>query len=205
MTSSIQSQANSISTPPLMGNTCAAMWILDSRATDHIGCSLLFYTSHKRIKLVLVYLPNGNTLTCSHFGIVCLSNSLVVHNVLFSPNFSFNLISITKLTSHQYCQLIFSPNLCVIQDISTLKRIGTTRVEGGLYILKDSGCTCNSPTLPSFIRNTIADKTFDLWHFRLGHTPLDRINVIHNKFPIVLCTNKDLICDICHFAKQKTI
>lgn len=47
-------------------------------------------------------------------------------------------------------------------------------------------------------------RDFDLRHFRLGHAPLERIDVIHESFPDIKCT-KDLLCQICLLAKQKKL
>ena len=44
---------------------------------------------------------------------------------------------------------------------------------------------------------------FDLWHFRLGHIPHDKLLVIHQKSPFVQSSFDHKECDICYFAKQK--
>jgi len=41
-----------------------------------------------------------------------------------------------------------------------------------------------------------------IWHFQLGHVSNKCIDVIMTKFPFVKY-NKSIVCDVCHFAKQK--
>ena len=83
-------------------------WILDTGATDHIYYSLDFFTTYTSISPIQVRLPNGSHTCASLAGSVCLFDDLVLHSVLYLPSFSFNLISVTKLTSSLRCQLTFT-------------------------------------------------------------------------------------------------
>ena len=85
------------------GTTDVGHWILDSGATNHICHSLHYFTSYKMINPINVHLPNGSQLTCSYFGTIHFNNLLYLHNVLYIPEFSFNLISVTKLTKSLNC------------------------------------------------------------------------------------------------------
>jgi len=89
-------------------------WILDSGATDHICISLANFVSYKCIKPVLINLPNGNKVFANYSGTVVLNCKLHLSNVLYVPQFSFNLISVSKISSNLNCRLIFSSNECVI-------------------------------------------------------------------------------------------
>ncbi|KAJ0034730.1 hypothetical protein Pint_25880 [Pistacia integerrima] len=81
--------------------TCSRspLWIVDTGATDHIAHSLSSFDSYKQIKPILVTLPNGSNINAQYSGVVSLTDKLVLTNVLYIPEFSFNLISVTKLTS----------------------------------------------------------------------------------------------------------
>ena len=65
------------------------------------------------------------------------------------PQFSFNLISISKLTHTLNCSISFFPNYCLIQDLLTKLIIGRGRESGGLYILEtnvaESDCSGVTP------------------------------------------------------------
>lgn len=104
--SKIPSITNSVSTSPLVLNSLSStangksltLWILDTRATDHISFNLSAFTSYKSIIPIFVTLPDGSQLSASISGSVHLTPSLVLHNVLYIPSFNVNLISIAKLS-----------------------------------------------------------------------------------------------------------
>ena len=60
----------------------------------------------------LVQLPNEESTQVTHIGIVVLSSSLTLTNVLCVPSFSFNLLSVSTLTHSQpYCLVFLSTYL----------------------------------------------------------------------------------------------
>lgn len=70
------------------------------------------------------------------FGTVHFSRFLFLTDVLYVPEFTFNLISNTKLTAVLQCCIIFKSTSCFIQDLTTLKMIGSAKVVEGLYTYK---------------------------------------------------------------------
>lgn len=124
------------------GNICAISklhksncWILDTGATDHVCCSLSKFQTYKRIKPISVKLPDGSQVVANFYGTVTFSNSLYLLDVLFTPSFSFNLISVSRLTQSLLCKLTFRKPKCEIQDIITLRMTGVAELKGGLYVL----------------------------------------------------------------------
>lgn len=77
----------------------ASSWIIDTGATDHM-CSHKHLMSNLRSLNYPVHIsiPNGNFLKVTHIGSVVLSPTLTLQNVLFVPNFHYNLLSVSKLT-----------------------------------------------------------------------------------------------------------
>ena len=73
-------------------------WILDNGATDHMVHSIHLLSSITFLVHISVKLPNGDIVQVTHIGTVKLSTTLTLDNVLCVPTFSFNLISISKLT-----------------------------------------------------------------------------------------------------------
>ena len=73
-------------------------WILDNGATDHMIHSLAFFTSITYVVQISVRLLNGDMTKVTHIGIGQLSSTLILDNMVCIPSFSFNLISISKLT-----------------------------------------------------------------------------------------------------------
>ena len=108
-------------------------WILDSGATDHVSSSQTNFHSYHQINPITVKLLNGHLVHATHLGTIQLSTFITLHDVLYVPAFTFNLISISKLVSSTNCKLIFSSNICILQDMTTKVRIGTAEVSCGLY------------------------------------------------------------------------
>lgn len=130
-----------------------------------------------------------------------------LHNVLYIPQFQFNLISFYQLTQSLKCKIIFSHGFCGIQDHHTHQMIWHVKLVNNLYVLTQSpstfNCT-NSLSIPSTVatvNSKQSDFVFYIWYFRLGHPSLKIMQLIYNIFPYVTF-NKSLICDSCHFAKQ---
>lgn len=112
--------------------------MVDTGATHHICCNLSSFRSHKKIDSKVI-LPNSFTISVTNIGTVWLSNNLHITNVLFVPNFQFNLLSISSLTSQIPCFVSFMNDACHIQDIHCTKTIGIGKRVGNLYVLEDSG------------------------------------------------------------------
>lgn len=89
-------------------------WILDTGAIDHICSTLFVFQSYKRIRPVTVNLPNGSTIVSNFSGSVFFSKDFYLTDVPYIPDFSFNLISISKLTESLSCKLIFPHDACHI-------------------------------------------------------------------------------------------
>lgn len=109
-------------------------WVIDSAATDHMsGISSLFTHIQSSSSLSPVTVADGSTVPIRGIGTVEPSPSLSLSSVLYIPSFSFNLMSVSKLTKHLHCCLIASLSSVVLQDLRTRKTIGTGREENGLY------------------------------------------------------------------------
>ena len=65
-----------------------------------------------------VYLPNGEQALVTNVGTLHISSTLILTDVLCVPSFTFNLISVSKLTKSLYCCLIFLGDCCFIQDLA---------------------------------------------------------------------------------------
>jgi len=184
-------------------------WILDSGATDHICSSLTHFTLYHQINHISVKLPNGNQVIANYSGSVFINQNHVLDNVLYIPNFTFNLLSIAKLIDNLSCVIIFYSNGCHIKDKNFLKVIRLAKMQDRLYILRVPSYQnlqikpVKSPHITNTVNFTASDLE-TLWHFWLGHVSNKSIDVIKNKFPFVKY-NKSFICDICPFAKQKRL
>ena len=78
--------------------------------------SLQFFTSITSIVHFSVKLPNGDMAKVTHIGTIKLTPTLTLKNVLCIPSFSFNLVSISKLTQSPSCCYIFLSHYGFIQE-----------------------------------------------------------------------------------------
>jgi len=151
-------------------------WQVDSGANEHICSSLHFLSSPYTIKPVCVNLPNGNTVTIHIADTVVFSPSFQITNVLYSPHFKVNLISVAKICISSHCFVKFLPNHDIIQDLNSNRMIGLADKCDGLYKLRVplsvvSHCSIppnnDSKSVNSSSVSFIPESA--LWHFRLGH------------------------------------
>ena len=86
--------------------------------------------------------------------------SIPLTSVLSLPNFSFNLMSVSKLTQALKCYILLFLDFCLFQDLMTKQIIGRGGEFGGLYIL--------DPIVPRPIACSGVTTPFET-HCRLGH------------------------------------
>jgi len=148
-------------------------WIIDSGAWDHICNSMNWFKRHKKINPINVQLPNESFARVEIAAEVHIFGFLILHNVLYLPQFNFNLISISKLAKLNYC-FSLSGDVCYIQD-SQKKVIGSGKLKQGLYHIEDStnnidkDFITSANSVSSTFCSAVSVPESALWHFRLGH------------------------------------
>jgi len=195
--SHIQSSSNNIS---IHKDQQGKVWILDTGATDHVTHDLNQFSTFYKIKLVTVRLPNNFTVIVEYAGTKYFNNDFIIYNVLYIPDFSFNLIYVQSLIKDLNYRLIFSNEHCQIQHNTSYKTIGRASMLKGLYHL-DNCPSISEDYLPLNTTLNCSKNSVNIWHHRLGH-PCDSVmKQICKVFPYVNDSCKD-ICDICHYSKQ---
>ncbi|KAF5471273.1 hypothetical protein F2P56_011717 [Juglans regia] len=168
-------------------------WIVDTGATDHMVCSTSFFSSITCSTKTFVKLPNGSHVEATHIGTVHLSDNIILTGVLCVPSFSFNLLSVGKLTHDSSLCLVFSGQFCFIQVLSSWTTIGLAKIQCGLYFLLPSTLqnkavnqtTSNSLKVfplssnPRFC-SAVTQQDFNLWHLRLGHLSDQKLRAIQS-------------------------
>lgn len=99
-------------------------WVIDTGATSHICHD--FSLLSKPVKLeptIPVSLLDGTLRHSTHKRTLRLCNNLILRDVLYIPKFSYNMISIKKLTQVSNTYISFYPNYCFVQDLTTNKKI----------------------------------------------------------------------------------
>ncbi|CAN1280565.1 Retrovirus-related Pol polyprotein from transposon RE1 [Linum perenne] len=190
-------------------------WIIDTGASDHICSSMSILTNPIPISHITVTLPNGSSLSATNTGSVRLSSHLQLSNVLYVPGFSFNLLSVSRLTQSLNVSVEFCVQQCRILDLLSQKMIGIAYQTRGLYLLLP-----DSSISPSFfhvvpsplavvpivaaVQLNLTPQNLDMWHCRLGHPSSPRIQMIHKHNPSVTLPSHSH-CSVCHLAKQKNL
>src|SRR2546430_1141753 len=121
------------------------------------------------------------------------SKDFYLTNVLYIPDFSFNLNSVISLIRQLQCILLLMDNVCLIQKKNFLRKIGLTKIIGGLYIYQYDQA---QPFIKSVMAvsnvspNNCYNKDFrdeDLWHYRLGYLSFNRLNELQKLFIGIKC------------------
>ncbi|RVW72021.1 Retrovirus-related Pol polyprotein from transposon RE1 [Vitis vinifera] len=114
--------------------------------------------------LPTVTLSNGSQTVAKGIGLTHPLPSLPLTSVIYTPECSFNLISIRKITHTLNCSITFSDKICDLVGLEYGKTIGIGRESQGLYHL-------TSPSSPAIYISTDAPL---LIHSRLGHPSLSK-------------------------------
>ncbi|KAL4289778.1 hypothetical protein GQ457_14G021700 [Hibiscus cannabinus] len=187
-------------------------WILDSGATDHMCSDFLSLINPLSCLSAsrLVFLPNGKHAQITHTSSINLFPNCMLHNVLHIPDFTHNLISVSKLTKDLGCVVLFYPDFCLLQDISSGKMRGIGKLCDGLYyffpphVISSLPAVCNSTvaSIPSTVASctTAQSNKTELWHARLGHATYTKLHKL--SFPDSIQTEPIKQCTICPLAKQ---
>ena len=160
-------------------------WIIDSGATNHVCSSLQLLDSWRDLAEgdYTMRVGTGDAVSARAVGVSSLNflNNcyLLLNNVLFIPGFRRNLISVSKLLDDGF-SISFNNNLVVISRNGLT--ICTGNSENNLYVLRP--LTHNSllntemfkVEKPKTKRQKISHDDTYLWHLRLGHINLDRID-----------------------------
>lgn len=92
-------------------------WIIDIGSSRHICYSKSLFESLHLVTKTFVSLLNKSVISVNFSGTIWLSQHLVIKDVLFMPEFQFNLLFVSSLLLDSDFTLLFSKSLCLIQDI----------------------------------------------------------------------------------------
>jgi len=110
-----------------------SFWLIDLGANEHICSTLSHLSSFYQIKPVYVTLPNCSSVIVNHAGNIPFSSQFHLTNVLYSPSFKLNFISVAKFCQSLSSNVQFSFDKCIIQDQISMKMIGLANKMDDLY------------------------------------------------------------------------
>jgi hypothetical protein len=174
-------------------------------ATNH-GCySLNLFSSYTKVRPIPVKLPNGSIVKIGIVGDIHIIDSLILTNAFYLPHFTYNLLSVSKVTNQLSCTFTFANSVYAIYD-SQQRMIGSGKLLNDLYYLEGTHSSLHK--LSKFSSGIVCATLFipqsALWHFRFGHASSARLEIMNKLYPSI-CVNKDCFCDVCHLAKQKKL
>jgi len=170
--------------------------VIDSGAIHHVSHDKSLFLNLDTSVVSAVNLPAGPTVRISGVGTLRLNDDILLKNILFIPEFRLNLISISSLTDDIGSRVIFDKTSCEIQDPIKARMLGQGRRIANLYVLDIED--------PIVSVNAVVD--ISMWHRRLGHASLQRLDVISDSLGTTKPKNKGSdYCHVCHLAKQRKL
>ncbi|KAL2249992.1 UNVERIFIED_CONTAM: Copia protein [Sesamum indicum] len=195
--------------PTAFMNKIENTWVIGSGASAHMCANAALFDFLKPLdNETSIKLPNGIVQKVKLAGNIRLTKSILLTEVLYVPDFKYNLLSANRLCRDNPFKVIFTKDDCTMQDLQTNHVIAVGRQENRLYILgmdkiKDTDLTNNVEDITKTgDRETHMLKTVDirnLWHSRLGHAGMDVVKKLH-----LYDDNKtdQIKCIVCPLAKQ---
>lgn len=164
----------------LCSATIYTKFSVDNWYWSHGSCGLLLisFLFLQTCAQFICHFAHWTTSRCSFVSTVHLTPFLTLFDVLHVPNFSLNLISASKLTSHSHCCLLFQNNSCIIQDLRSWMFIGVARQNKGLYYMNLVDVPAKA-TPPSTICNLSTLVDSETWNNLLGHLSDARLKLLH--------------------------
>ena len=204
----------------LMSDMSHINWIIDIGASNHMVHNFGLMSQSANLDVqggMRVNLPTGDQVSISHIGESLVLKDKVVKDVLFVPEFKYNLLSVSQLTKLLKCAVVFFPDFCIFPDLFNGRVLGIGKENEGLYILKKDVTTklsngqvssgeCAKKAACKRIKpigfSSTVDSLSSLWHKRLGHAPL-KVLIRIKKLNIVSVHEHH--CSICPIAKQSRL
>lgn len=180
-------------------DTKSCDWFIDSGATAHMTRHETILQNKCRPKISEVRVANDEKLTISGVGdvkqLIKVENqksAITLKEVQYIPGICANLISVSQIVNKGN-EVLFNKNGCKIFD-SNKNIIATGSMVNNMFKLdvveNEVACTVRP--------KNISDDLFNLWHRRLGHACVSKLN-------LVLGTSvqaKDFKCVTCMEGKQ---
>ncbi|KAF7833313.1 Retrovirus-related Pol polyprotein from transposon TNT 1-94 [Senna tora] len=147
-------------------------WVIDSGASSHVTGNLDLLKNLRAIRgLNTVTLPDGSVKTVKSVGTAELTDKLKLQNVLFVPNFRYNLIFVSKMVTDSNVEVKFHSSSYVMQDQLSNQIIAEGKLEKNLFVLSK-----NSNVVLNNVDRQVKDASLSsgknkvgVWHNRMGH------------------------------------
>jgi GAG-pre-integrase domain len=179
-------------------------WIIDSGASRHVIGNACEFSSYTHLAMPeSIQTAFGTTQhvvgkSTVNYGSVTLSN------VLHSPLFPINLLSISAIILQLKCVITFDIPKMIFQEKRTGQRLGTGTWRSGLWYLNRERMNSALISMVEMVgvggSEMSAEKILMLDHQRMSHPSF---NVLSRLYPSLFekVDKSKLICDACEFGK----
>lgn len=182
----------------------SSVWLVDSGASKHICSNAKHFTNMRPIHNSAVTLPNQTSVPVYFAGDIKITPQLTLQNVLYIPQFRFNLLSVSSLATASKMIFTFHHDHFTIQENYTKRMIGRGKRLGDLYILDSEQSATKFNDSPSTANINHVD--VQTWHSRLGHLSDQALIHMEDKLHCnVSKIHKNKPCYICPLAKQRRL
>lgn len=178
-------------------------WIINTSPTNHMTSDINLLNKESIVKTEVpkkVFLPNSDVSHVLHIRNNSLSTENNIENVFHVPQFTYNLLSVSKRIKELRCSTIFYPGFCVFQELFNCRVKDIGKELNGLYGLHKQPLE-RTKNVCFFANNGHSDNNVELWHKRLGRTSS---SILKRIFPVNMqhITTEVNKCNICPCAKQ---
>ena len=157
-------------------------WFFDTACCNHMTPNeSQFFDKAPFEYPITIYTADGTPMPISHKGTI-YSPYLSLSDTFHIPKLSLNLLSIGQLCELGI-DLLFTNHGVDVQDPQIGQVLGTGRKV-------------------VFVAATTATPSPDLWHARLGHPSLSRLQLLTSQGHLVSVQFQNFDCTSCHFGKQ---
>ena len=134
-----------------------APWIIDLGASDHtIGTFQLFSSRTPCSNNLRVQIANGSLSIVAGKGSIKIFENITLTSVLYIPNISCNLMSISKLTK-DFSDIAKFSSSCEFQELHSRKTIDNAKVHEGLYFFRGEDSRTRQPLAFGFKSISVSD------------------------------------------------
>ena len=93
-------------------------WIIDTGASHHMSSDSDNLICHKPSLRTNIYTANGSTSSITGEGSLVLTDTITLDTVLIVPSLTYNLLSVSQITTTLKCTVTFWPLFCVFSGHS---------------------------------------------------------------------------------------
>uniref|UniRef100_A0A2N9HG58 Integrase catalytic domain-containing protein n=1 Tax=Fagus sylvatica TaxID=28930 RepID=A0A2N9HG58_FAGSY len=177
----------------------SSKWFLDSACCNHMTDNPHITSAHTSPVLPTITTADGSAITVSHVGSIS-TPTLSVSDVFCVSKLHLNLLSVSQLTELGL-KLFFSSRGCLMQDSRTGQIVGTAHKVGRLFELTSLHFPSSSVSAPVIA----ASASIELWHSRLGHVSLPRIETLVSRGLLGSVSSSPFDYMPCQLGKQPAL